>query len=69
MRTLSVSLRTLLWTILLGAVCGTPTLRAGAQTVSTLYTFTGGANGEYPESQLVADKNGNFYGTVYEITP
>ena len=47
---------------------------------STLYKFTGGANGEYPISTLVAHKSGALFGTapdgggsrcgiVFEVTP
>jgi uncharacterized repeat protein (TIGR03803 family) len=36
--------------------------RYGKETV--LYTFTGGADGAYPNTGLVQDKNGNFYGTT-----
>jgi hypothetical protein len=35
---------------------------AGHYTV--LYTFTGGADGAYPESSLVRDSAGNLYGTA-----
>jgi uncharacterized repeat protein (TIGR03803 family) len=31
---------------------------------STLYTFTGGADGKWPEGQLVLAKDGNVYGTT-----
>jgi uncharacterized repeat protein (TIGR03803 family) len=62
MRTLSVSLRSLVGISLLLSFA----ISAHSQTVNTLYTFAGGANGAYPESQLVADKNGNFYGTTFE---
>ncbi len=61
MRILSVCLRALVGVALLGAAIG-----SGAQTVNTLYTFTGGANGANPEGQLVADKNGNFYGVTFD---
>ncbi len=47
---------------------------------STLYSFTGGADGKYPNSGLIADNAGNLYGTtgmggafgqgvVFKITP
>ena len=53
---------------------------ASAQTVNTLYTFTGGADGGNPLGGLVADGKGNFYGTtigggsaafgtVFELSP
>ena len=48
-------------------------------TNSVLYTFTGGADGGFPESTLMQDSAGNLYGTtvaggqgcgvVYQITP
>ena len=36
----------------------------GQETV--LYSFAGGADGEYPFSGLIEDKMGNFYGTTKE---
>lgn len=52
----------------------------GGWTSSSLYSFTGGADGQYPISNVVIDANGNLYGTtqsggaygygvVWEITP
>ena len=51
-----------------------------AGVLTTLYTFTGGADGGDPEGNLVLGPNGNFYGTtsgdntsgygtIFEITP
>lgn len=51
-----------------------------AQTEQTLYSFTGGADGDNPLSSLVMDASGNLYGTtfvgglinagvVYELSP
>lgn len=34
-------------------------------TQSTLYTFTGGADGAIPEANLLTDEHGNLYGTTY----
>ncbi|MFL5239128.1 MAG: choice-of-anchor tandem repeat GloVer-containing protein [Rhizomicrobium sp.] len=34
-------------------------------TVTTLYSFTGGADGYVPEGRLLRDRHGNFYGTTY----
>ena len=56
----------------------TPGANGWAQSV--LYTFTGGADGGFPESTLLADTSGNLFGTtvaggsgncgvVYEVTP
>jgi len=53
---------------------------AWAQTLTTLYNFTGGADGGTPYSTLVLDKAGNLYGTtsaggasgcgtVFEVAP
>jgi uncharacterized repeat protein (TIGR03803 family) len=54
-------------------------LAATLQAQTVLYSFTGGADGAYPDSQLTADVQGNLYGTtlaggaygwgtVYELT-
>lgn len=52
-------------TLLLGFV----TLPAAAQTAApaetTIYSLTGGADGNSPESALLADKNGVLYGTSF----
>ncbi len=37
---------------------------AGTHALTTLVTFNNGSNGEYPESPLLADSNGNLYGTT-----
>lgn len=43
----------------------TPPAHSGDPWVETvLYRFTGGSDGYYPTSALVADKNGNLYGTT-----
>jgi len=34
-------------------------------TLHTLYSFTGGSDGNTPEGRLIRDGNGNFYGTTY----
>ncbi len=36
----------------------------GAGVVTTLYTFTGGADGKSPKAALVQGTDGNFYGTT-----
>jgi len=51
----------------------------GSWTYTSLYVFTGGADGENPQGQLILDSAGNIYGTtsgslggngsVYELTP
>jgi uncharacterized repeat protein (TIGR03803 family) len=69
--------------LLLAAVLGlllTSPQVAQAQTLTTLYSFTGGADGGFPNSGLTLDAQGNLYGTtsqggahvygtVYEVTP
>ena len=35
-----------------------------AQTATTLYTFTGGLDGKYPQAALIRDSAGNLYGTT-----
>jgi uncharacterized repeat protein (TIGR03803 family) len=40
-----------------------PAIAGGAWTEAVLYAFTGGSNGSYP-SGLIADSNGNLYGTT-----
>jgi|HubBroStandDraft_1064217.scaffolds.fasta_scaffold00008_102 hypothetical protein len=49
--------------------CGTifslsPPASAGSWTLTTLYSFTGGSDGGYPQSGLVFDDKGNLYGTA-----
>ncbi len=36
-----------------------------AETLTTLYTFSGGVDGAYPQAGLVLDTQGNLYGTAY----
>jgi uncharacterized repeat protein (TIGR03803 family) len=38
---------------------------AKAQTYRVIYTFTGGADGAWPEAGLTVDQAGNLYGTTY----
>jgi uncharacterized repeat protein (TIGR03803 family) len=56
------------------------TSQVPAQTFTTLYSFTGGADGEHPTGSLIVDAAGNLYsttrlggvnntGTVFKITP
>jgi len=35
-----------------------------AQTVNVIYSFAGGVDGDYPDTDLVADLSGNIYGTT-----
>jgi uncharacterized repeat protein (TIGR03803 family) len=44
--------------------CGTIFEIAANGDFSALYRFTGGTDGAYPESALIEDKKGNFYGTT-----
>jgi uncharacterized repeat protein (TIGR03803 family) len=57
-----------------------PATHGGAWTATTLYEFTGGSDGEYPQNPLVADRAGNLYsatesagtsglGTIFKLTP
>jgi uncharacterized repeat protein (TIGR03803 family) len=39
---------------------------AGAQTLNTIYNFTGGQDGEGPLAGLAMDASGNLYGTAHE---
>jgi uncharacterized repeat protein (TIGR03803 family) len=41
-----------------------PATHGGTWTATTLYEFTGGSDGEYPQNALVADKAGNLYGAT-----
>ena len=43
-----------------------PTKRAGAQTETVLYTFTGLGDGGVPDAGLISDKQGNLYGTTLQ---
>jgi uncharacterized repeat protein (TIGR03803 family) len=53
------------------------TPQQGGWTESTLYSFAGGTDGQYPESGVIFDTAGNLYGAVstshfgeiYELTP
>lgn len=38
---------------------------AHAQTFTTLYSFTGGADGAYPYAGVIKDSSGNLYGTTF----
>ncbi len=41
-----------------------PATQGGAWTETTIYTFTTGNDGAYPYAGLIADANGNLYGTT-----
>jgi uncharacterized repeat protein (TIGR03803 family) len=56
-------LRALLPIIVLSIVLSV-SLSIQAQTLSTLYTFSGGTNGANPVGRLVFDKSGNLYGAT-----
>ncbi len=42
-----------------------PAVRGGTWTEKVLYSFTGGADGGFPNSGLTLDSSGNLYGTTY----
>jgi len=46
------------------AVLPLPSPRLQTQSFTVLYTFTGGADGSFPQAGLVRDKRGNLYGTT-----
>src|SRR5215468_8170707 len=66
MKTPKVKMRSVALVLLAMAVCG-GNFRAQAQTLTTIYSFTG-ANGDgeypYPEGQMPFDSNGALYGTT-----
>jgi uncharacterized repeat protein (TIGR03803 family) len=43
-----------------------PATASGAWTETVLYSFTGHTDGEKPLGGLIADQNGNLYGTTYD---
>lgn len=47
-----------------GTGCGTLFKIAPGGTETVLYSFTDGSDGAYPNGALIADKNGNLYGTA-----
>ena len=49
--------------LLLATLVAAPS--AQAQTFTVLYSFSGGADGAYPEAGLIRDAAGNLYGTTY----
>jgi uncharacterized repeat protein (TIGR03803 family) len=56
----------LLMRLLWAAVLALPVFGAQAAVVfSSLYSFTGGNDGSYPQSALVQGSDNNFYGTTY----
>ncbi len=71
-----IGVRFLLAAAILLVIAAVPSARA--QTLTTLYSFTGGADGASPMGDLVRDAQGNLYGTtssgaancgtVYELT-
>ena len=48
----------------LGSACGTVFKLAPDGTFTVLYSFRGGDDGAFPQSGLIADGDGNFYGTT-----
>jgi len=61
-RGVSAVLATALALLLAGPI----TQSAQAQTYTVLYTFTGGADGAFPEAALIRDAAGNLFGTTVE---
>src|SRR5579864_4919398 len=49
--------------------CFLAAIASPAQTLTTLYNFTGGADGEYPNVPLIQGTDGNFYGTTLNGGP
>jgi uncharacterized repeat protein (TIGR03803 family) len=47
------------------AYCGTVFKLDTTGTLTTLYSFTGGADGGYPLAGVIMDSSGNLYGTTY----
>src|ERR1017187_8216933 len=45
--------------------CAATAIAAPAQTLTTLYSFTGGNDGGFPLGRLVQASDGNFYGTTF----
>ena len=43
-----------------------PAIAGGAWTETVLHAFTGGSDGGNPEAGLIADSQGNLYGTTYQ---
>lgn len=64
MKNLQVSLRRLALATAVLAIAIVATQSAHAQTLTVLYSFTGAADGAYPESGLTLDGAGNVYGTT-----
>ncbi len=55
--------------VLVAALVLTVPCRAAAPKLTTLYSFTGGSDGAFPEAGLIAGSNGVFYGTTYDGGP
>jgi uncharacterized repeat protein (TIGR03803 family) len=63
-KNLQLSLRRLAFVTAVLAIAIVASLSAHAQTLTVLYSFTGAADGGYPESGLTLDSAGNVYGTT-----
>ena len=62
--------------LLVVMACDLPPALAQAQTLTTLYSFSGGSDGGHPYGSLIADGSGALYsttfedlGTVFKLTP
>lgn len=48
-----------------GSGCGTVFKLTGDGTETVLYRFNGGTDGNFPDGNVISDKQGNLYGTTY----
>lgn len=62
LRRMSLAAASVVIAVLISAAIATPSARA--QTLTVLYSFTGGADGSSPTMGLIRDSKGNLYGTA-----